>query len=71
MLAVSVRTPRYCTAPRSFRHSISASSTPAASAGRAIGRPTETNAPSGVRPSVRATSSVHTDCCTKLARAVM
>ena len=43
---------------------------PAASAGRASGSATRQNAPAEVRPSVRATSSTQTDCCTKLARAV-
>ena len=69
MLTVRVDTPRYCTAPKSFRDSIRASATPAASAGRASGSATDQKAPAEVRPSVRATSSTHTDCCTKLARA--
>ena len=69
MLTVRVETPRYCTAPRSFMHSISASATPAASAGRASGSATDQKAPADVRPSVRATSSTQIDCCTKLARA--
>ena len=70
MLADSVSTPRYCTAPRSLRHSITTSATPAAIAGRASGSATSTKVMSGVRPSVRATSSTHTDCWAKLARAV-
>jgi len=61
--------PMYCTAPMSFMHSISASATPAASAGRAKGSATSRKLCSEVRPSVRATSNAHTDCCTKLARA--
>ena len=48
---------------------MSASATPAASAGRASGKATDQNVPAEVRPSVRATSSTQTDCCTKLARA--
>ena len=44
MLAESVSTPRYCTAPRSLRHSIRTSATPAASAGRAMGNATAQNA---------------------------
>ena len=46
------------------------SATPAAMAGRANGNATSVNVASGERPSVRATSSTHTDCCAKLARAV-
>ena len=45
------------------------SATPPASAGRASGSATDHSTPAEVRPSVRATSSTHTDCCTKLARA--
>ena len=37
---------------------------------RAIGNATSKNVANGVRPRVRATSSTHTDCCAKLARAV-
>ena len=46
------------------------SATPAAMAGRANGSATSAKVASGERPSVRATSSTHTDCWAKLARAV-
>ena len=48
-----------------------ASATPAASAGRASGRATSRKVAAALRPSVRLTSSTHTDCARKLARAVM
>ncbi|GBE42538.1 hypothetical protein BMS3Bbin10_00599 [bacterium BMS3Bbin10] len=62
--------PRNSTAPMSFRVSISASVTPATSAGRASGSATDQKLPQAVRPRVRLTSNAHTDCCRKLARAV-
>ena len=71
MATLSVCTPRYCTAPRSLRHSIRASARPAASAGRASGSATCQKVSGAVRPSVRLTSSTHTDWAMKLARAVM
>ena len=46
-----------------------ASSTPAAIAGRAMGRLTSKNARTGPRPSVRAASQAEADCWAKAVRA--
>ncbi len=71
MPVVKVSTPKYCTAPNSLRVSISASDTPPTMAGRASGMAMLVNSRQGPRPRVRPTSSTHTDCSRKLARASM
>ena len=71
MPVVNVCTSKNDTAPKSASVSISTKAVPATMAGRASGRPTRQNMAAGPHPSVRLTSSTHTDCDTKLARAAM
>ena len=71
MPVVKVSTPKYCTAPNSFSVSISTSDTPPTRAGRDSGIATLPNSRQGPRPRVRPTSSMHTDCSMKEARASM
>jgi hypothetical protein len=68
MPVVNVSTAKYCTVPKSASVSINASDSPAAIAGRAIGRATVKKLPQAVRPSTRLASSRQTDCETKAAR---